>query len=154
MSGMNNKADSLTVGEWMVNLQMYSWEMEKGGTYAVAAFNDLLDMLKGFDLVKAHEKMCDDGNLFGVVCFLRDFSRNLAGSFGEGSTGFPIENGTEIYYEILKEMGIYVKMSLFREGGSELKATIEDIYVNYARLLKVTQEAMVQGLPEDKFATM
>lgn len=154
MSGKNKQANDLTAEEWLVNLEIYSREMEKGGAFAVSAFSDLLETLKGFDSLKVYENMREHGNMFAVVFFLRDFSRNLAGNFGNGSTGFPAENGTEIYYEILKEMGKYIRASLFQEKGNNSMATLKNIYVNYVRLLSVTQEAITQGLPEEEFVTM
>ncbi len=154
MSEKNKKANDLTAGEWLVNLEIYSREMEKGGAFAVSAFSDLLDMLKGIDLPEVYKKMHEHENMFAVVSFLRDFSRNLAGNFGSGSTGFPLENGFDIYYDILKEMGKFIRASLFQKKGENKTATIQNIYVNYAKLLRATQDAIKQDLPKEKFATM
>lgn len=132
------------------NLKLASVEMETDGDTASKMFYILLDILKKFDLLEMFKEMKDEGEMFAAICFLQDYTHNLESNFNEGTKGFPEKDGLDIYHNILKDIGKFIRCFVISDEKKEIAEIIKRLYVNYALLLSTTEEAIEQQ-PDQEF---
>ena len=123
-------------------LRSISARMEEGGDAPTEAFCDLKEIIGDFELLNMSKKMKDEQKMFAVFCFLRDYMRNLESNFGPESPGFPCADGFGIFYNILKDIGRFIEGFMVSSEKDETTETLVRLYVNYASLLDVTNEAV------------
>lgn len=137
------------INELKSELRSIYARMEEGGDVATEAFCDLKKIVGDFELLEMSKKMKDEQEMFAVFCFLRDYMRNLESNFGPEGSGFPCREGFGIFYNILKDIGRFIEGFLVSSEGEETTETLVRLYVNYASLLDVTNEAIKRESDQD-----
>lgn len=144
--------------EFPKTLEKISQTLISGGESALLAYAALRQMLEEIDLFELSGKIQKKPRQFAVICFLRSFVINsIVRNLGEDNMGIPMKSeagkGMKIFANILKDVGIFIQNSLFRNRDSQSMGTIEHIYADYYSLLRFCNELWRNEVcdPDEKY---